>query len=115
MNTSDDIKNDFSKGSVRKHIVRLAVPMTVAMLVQMLYNLVDRIYIGHLPTDSANAFTGLGLAYELAMPVTAVLVAVVVYVLCRFGVFRQSAGAGEAAGRAASAAGSVHAEGRREG
>ena len=39
MNISDDIKNDFSKGSVRKHIVRLAVPMTVAMLVQMLYNL----------------------------------------------------------------------------
>ena len=71
MNTSDDIKNDFSKGSVRKHIVRLAVPMTVAMLVQMLYNLVDRIYIGHLPTDSANAFTGLGLTFPIVTLVLA--------------------------------------------
>lgn len=71
MNTSDDIKNDFSKGSVRKHIVRLAVPMTVAMLVQMLYNLVDRIYIGHLPEDSANAFTGLGLTFPIVTLVLA--------------------------------------------
>lgn len=39
-------------------------------------------------------FTGLGLAYELAMPVTAALVAVVVYALCRFGVFRQTGGEG---------------------
>lgn len=38
------------------------------------------------------AFTGLGLAYELAMTVTAVLVAAVVYALCRFGVFRQCGG-----------------------
>lgn len=36
--------------------------------------------------------TGLGLAYELAMPVTAVLVTVVVHALCRFGVFRQCGG-----------------------
>lgn len=71
MNISDDIKNDFSKGSVRKHIVRLAVPMTVAMLVQMLYNLVDRIYIGHLPEDSANAFTGLGLTFPIVTLVLA--------------------------------------------
>ena len=71
MNISDDIKNDFSKGSVKKHIVRLAVPMTVAMLVQMLYNLVDRIYIGHLPEDSANAFTGLGLTFPIVTLVLA--------------------------------------------
>ncbi|WP_300786180.1 hypothetical protein [uncultured Desulfovibrio sp.] len=36
--------------------------------------------------------TGLGLACELAMPVTAVLVTVVVHALCRFGVFRQCGG-----------------------
>src|SRR5699024_4099748 len=50
---------------------RLAVPMTVAMLVQMLYNLVDRIYIGHLPEDSANAFTGLGLTFPIVTLVLA--------------------------------------------
>lgn len=45
--------------------------MTVAMLVQMLYNLVDRIYIGHLPEDSANAFTGLGLTFPIVTLVLA--------------------------------------------
>lgn len=67
------------------------------------------------------AFTGLGLAYELAMPVTAVLVALVVYALCRFGVFRQTGGVGEpqrhagAAARAASAGCGVYDEEKREG
>ena len=61
----EEKKNDFSQGSVRRHIVRLAIPMTIAMLVQMLYNLVDRVYIGHLPADSANAFTGLGLTFPI--------------------------------------------------
>lgn len=66
-------------------------------------------------------FTGLGLAYELAMPVTAVLVAVVVYALCRFGVFRQTGAAGEpqrhagAAARAASVGRDVYDEEKREG
>lgn len=58
-------RNDFSVGSVWKHIVALAVPMTVAQLVQMLYNIVDRIYIGHLPGGSALALTGLGLTFPV--------------------------------------------------
>ena len=59
-------QNNFARGSVRRHIVRLAVPMTLAMLVQMLYNLIDRIYIGHLPGNEAtNAFTGLGLTFPI--------------------------------------------------
>ena len=45
----DRRQNDFSTGSVSGHILSLAVPMTVAQLVQVLYNIVDRIYIGHLP------------------------------------------------------------------
>ena len=56
-------QNDFSAGSVYRHIIALAVPMTVAQLVQMLYNIVDRIYIGHLPGGSAMALTGLGLTF----------------------------------------------------
>lgn len=47
-----DTKNDFSKGSVAKNIWSLAVPMTVAQLVNVLYSVVDRIYIGHLPDAS---------------------------------------------------------------
>ena len=41
-------KNDFSKGPVWKCIIAQAVPLTIAQLVQLLYNVVDRIYIGHI-------------------------------------------------------------------
>ena len=39
---------DFSSGSVKKRIIAQAIPMTTAQAVQLLYNVVDRIYIGHL-------------------------------------------------------------------
>lgn len=41
--------NDFSKGSVPRNILRMAVPMTVAQLINILYNIVDRMYLGRLP------------------------------------------------------------------
>lgn len=41
-------KNDFSQGSVVKNIMSLAVPMTLAQLINVLYNIVDRIYIGRI-------------------------------------------------------------------
>lgn len=56
---------DFSKGSIKKHIMSLAIPMTVAQLVHMAYNLVDRIYIGHLPGQDSLALTALGLTFPL--------------------------------------------------
>lgn len=58
-------KSDFSKGSVCRHITALAIPMTVAQVVQMLYNIVDRIYIGHLPGESALPLAGLGLTFPI--------------------------------------------------
>ncbi len=64
-------KNDFSRGSVWRHILRLAVPMTLAQLINVLYNLVDKIYIGHLPSASTDALTGMG----LAMPVITIITA----------------------------------------
>ena len=39
---------DFSKGTVSQNIISQAVPLILAQVVQMLYNVVDRIYIGHL-------------------------------------------------------------------
>lgn len=57
--------NDFSNGSVAKHIVRMAIPMTVAQLVQVVYNVVDRIYLGHLEDGSSMALTGLGLTFPV--------------------------------------------------
>ncbi len=64
-------KNDFSQGEVWKNIVRLALPMTVAQLIQVLYNIVDRIYIGHLPGASSLALTGLGLTFPILTIISA--------------------------------------------
>ena len=54
-------ENDFSQGSIAKNILNLAVPMTLAQLINVLYSVVDRVYIGHLQGVSANALTGIGL------------------------------------------------------
>ena len=63
-------KNDFSVGSVKKSIVKLAIPLTVAQLINVLYNIVDRIYIGHLAADSTNALSGVGLALPIITVIT---------------------------------------------
>ena len=54
---------DFSKGPVWKCVLAQAVPLTVAQLVQLLYNVVDRIYIGHLGDIGSLALTGVGLTF----------------------------------------------------
>ena len=59
------------KGSVVKNIWSLAVPMTVAQLVNVLYSVVDRVYIGHLPHTSTEALTGIGLALPVITMITA--------------------------------------------
>lgn len=61
----DRNRSDFSTGRVWRHIVALAVPMTAAQFVQILYNIVDRIYIGHLPGASSLALTGVGLTFPI--------------------------------------------------
>ena len=74
MRRSDKI--DFSKGPVWKCIVAQAVPLTIAQLVQLLYNVIDRIYIGHLGEGSGIALTGVGLTFPvvtLIMAFTALL------------------------------------------
>lgn len=65
------VQNDFSKGKVWKHILNIAIPMTIAQLVQVLYNMVDRIYIGHLPGASSLALTGLGLTFPVITLISA--------------------------------------------
>lgn len=63
--------NDFSKGSVSGNILSLALPMTLAQLINVLYNVVDRIYIGHIPGASTVPLTGLGLALPIITIITA--------------------------------------------
>ena len=53
------VKNDFSQGSIPRNILSLALPMTAAQLVNVLYSVVDRIYLGRLPGSSHLALTGL--------------------------------------------------------
>lgn len=56
---------DFSKGKVSRNIISQAIPLTLAQLVQLLYNVVDRIYIGHLPGADNMALTGIGLTFPI--------------------------------------------------
>ncbi len=64
-------KGNFSQGQVWKHIVRLAIPMIIAQLVQVMYNIVDRIYIGHLENTDSLALTGLGLTFPVITLISA--------------------------------------------
>ena len=62
-------KNDFSQGSIPRNILSLALPMTAAQLVNVLYSVVDRIYLGRLPGTGHLALTGLG----VTMPIISIL------------------------------------------
>ncbi len=63
--------NDFSKGKVWQNIISQAIPLMLAQLVLLLYNVVDRVYIGHLPGADSMALTGIGLAFPLTTLVAA--------------------------------------------
>ena len=63
--------NDLGNDSVGRLVVRLAVPAIVAQMVNALYNIVDRIYIGHIADVGDIALTGLGLCFPIIMFVSA--------------------------------------------
>lgn len=54
-----------------KLLLKLALPTVAAQLINMLYNIVDRIYIGHIPEVGATALTGVGVCMPLIMIVSA--------------------------------------------
>ena len=58
-------KVDFSQGPVWKCILAQAMPLTVAQLVQLLYNVVDRSYLGHMGDGNSMALTGVGLTFPI--------------------------------------------------
>lgn len=62
---------DLSQGSVGKLLLRLALPTITAQLVNALYNMVDRIYIGHIPEVGKTALTGVGVCLSLIMVISA--------------------------------------------
>lgn len=57
--------------SVGKLLVRLSIPAITAQIVNMLYNIVDRIYIGHIPGVGAPALTGVGVCMPIIMIISA--------------------------------------------
>ena len=58
-------KRDFSTGPVWKCIVAQAIPLTIAQLVHLMYNVVDRIYLGHMGNGDSMALTGVGLTFPI--------------------------------------------------
>lgn len=56
---------------VGKLLLRLSAPAVVSQLVNLLYNIVDRVYIGHIPENGVNALTGLGLCFPIIICISA--------------------------------------------
>ena len=64
-------KNDFTQGTVSGNILKLAIPMTLAQLINVLYNVVDRMFIGRIPDVGMESLTGLGLTFPIIMIISA--------------------------------------------
>lgn len=62
---------DMGEGNVRGLLIKMALPAVLAQIVNLLYNIVDRIYIGHLPEVGDYALTGVGLFTPILMLITA--------------------------------------------
>lgn len=56
---------------IGKLLFKLSIPTVVAQLINMLYNIIDRIYIGHMPGDGSLAITGVGVCMPLIMLISA--------------------------------------------
>jgi len=83
---------DFSSGPVWKSIVAQAIPLTVAQLVQLLYNVVDRIYLGHMDGGSSLALTGVGLTFPV---VTLIMAFTALFGMGGVPLFSMARGAGD--------------------
>ena len=64
-------KQDMGTGSVKKLLAQMVIPALVGQVINLLYNIVDRIYIGHIPEVGALALTGVGLFTPILMLITA--------------------------------------------
>lgn len=62
---------DLGTGSIGKLMLKLAIPMVMAQLVNVLYNMVDRMYIGNIANIGATALTGIGVTFPIIVIVSA--------------------------------------------
>ena len=65
-------ENDLGRDPIGKLLLRLALPSVMAQLVNALYNIVDRMYIGHIPEVGDLALTGLGVCFPVLMFVSSI-------------------------------------------
>lgn len=65
------MNQNMGTGNVKKLLAQLAIPAIVAQVINLLYNVVDRIYIGHIPEMGASALTGVGLFMPILMLINA--------------------------------------------
>lgn len=68
---AENRQQNMGVGSVKKLMLQMAVPAVVAQVINLLYNVVDRIYIGHIPEIGGTALTGVGLFSPILMLITA--------------------------------------------
>ena len=66
-----DNKEFLAKEPVGRLLLKLAIPTVIAQIVNMLYNIVDRIYIGHIPEEGSLALTGVGVCMPIILIVSA--------------------------------------------
>ena len=64
-------KNFLGTAPIGKLLLKLSIPTVIAQLINMLYNVVDRMYIGHIPGEGSLALTGVGVCMPIIMIVTA--------------------------------------------
>lgn len=64
-------QNNFAEGKMSINILKIALPMTLAQLINLLYNIVDRIYIGQIPGTATLALTGVGLTFPIITMISA--------------------------------------------
>lgn len=64
-------QNELATEKEGKLLFKLALPAITAQLINMLYNLVDRMYIGHIPEIGSTALTGVGVTLSIIMLITA--------------------------------------------
>ena len=67
----EQTQNPLGTQPIGRLLIRLAIPTVIAQLINVLYNIVDRIYIGNIPETGAMALTGLGITFPILMIVSA--------------------------------------------
>ena len=62
---------DFSEGRITKNIIQTALPLMVAQIMNLLYSIIDRVYIGRIPGTGTTALGAIGLCFPIIIIVTA--------------------------------------------